>query len=52
MHRQRAQRLADRTPSVTLFRVLSAMSRRLLKFTGGSVDDYATLSTPTLSPSC
>ena len=29
-----------------------AMSRRLLKFTGGSVDDYATLSTPTLSPSC
>ena len=30
----------------------AAMSRRLLKFTGGSVDDYATLSTPTLSPSC
>ena len=29
-----------------------AMSRRLLKFNGGSVDDYATLSTPTLSPSC
>ena len=29
-----------------------AMSRRLLKFNGGSVDDYATLSTPTLSPTC
>ena len=32
--------------------ILAAMSRRLLKFNGGSVDDYATLSTPTLSPSC
>ena len=32
--------------------MVQAMSRRLLKFNGGSVDDYATLSTPTLSPSC
>ena len=29
-----------------------AMSRRLLKFSGGSVDDYATFSTATASPSC
>jgi hypothetical protein len=29
-----------------------AMSRRLLKFSGGSVDDYATFSTSTASPSC
>jgi len=28
-----------------------AMSRRLLKFSGGSVDDYATFSTSTASPS-
>ena len=34
------------------YTILRAMSRRLLKFNGGSVDDYATLSTPTLSPSC
>jgi L-alanine-DL-glutamate epimerase-like enolase superfamily enzyme len=30
----------------------AAMSRRLLKFSGGSVDDYATFSTSTPSPSC
>ena len=29
-----------------------AMSRRLLKFGGGSVDDYATFSTSTTKPSC
>ena len=28
------------------------MSRRLLKFSGGSVDDYATFSTSLTSPSC
>ena len=28
------------------------MSRRLLKFSGGSVDDYATFSTSTTRPSC
>ena len=28
------------------------MSRRPLEFSGGSVDDYATFSTSTLSPSC
>jgi hypothetical protein len=31
---------------------LLAMSRRLLKFSGGSVDDYATFSTSTTRPSC
>jgi len=32
---------------------LGGMSRRLLKFSGGSVDDYATFSAPGLtSPSC
>ena len=30
----------------------TAHSRRLLKFSGGSVDDYATFSTATASPSC
>ena len=29
-----------------------AMSRRLLKFSDGSVDDYATFSTATVNPSC
>ena len=29
-----------------------AMSRRLLKFSGGAVDDDATFSTATASPSC
>ena len=28
------------------------MSRRLLKFSGGSVDDYATFSAAVTSPSC
>ena len=30
----------------------AAMSRRLLKFSDGSVDDYATFSTATVNPSC
>ena len=32
--------------------VCLAMSRRLLKFSDGSVDDYATFSTATVNPSC
>jgi hypothetical protein len=35
-----------------LLGVVRAMSRRLLKFSGGSVDDYATFSTTSAIPSC
>jgi alkylation response protein AidB-like acyl-CoA dehydrogenase len=45
-------RLTARKSFVTSAGHAEAMSRRLLKFSGGSVDDYATFSTSTASPSC
>lgn len=39
-------------PAVAVTPRRTGMSRRLLKFGGGSVDDYATFSTSFTSPSC
>ena len=38
--------------STTLWQPVSELSRSLLKFSGGSIDDYATFSTFPARPSC
>ena len=42
----------ERAGLILLARRKEGMSRRLLKFSGGSGDDYATFSTAFTNPSC